>query len=147
MAVKFTVDYTAIEKLSEAILKLPNKAEKVINKTLLEESSKQIAEGITPLIPISRDRKGNGIRDKIHARNVNWHSKEQKENLTITAKTKGGAANKRGSYGYLVFPNEGRGKYNPKDLEFMEKGRDKKLPEVIDGIESNLIKTIEEELK
>lgn len=146
MAVRFEVDYASIQKLSDAIMRLPNKAEKVINKTLVEQSSKTIAEGITPLIPISRNRDGSGTRSKIHARNILWYDKEQKESLSITVKTKGGAANKRGSFGYLVFPNEGRGKYQPRELEFMERGQDKATPEVINDIENNLIKTIEEEI-
>lgn len=146
MAVRFEVDYAAIQKLSDAIMRLPGKAEKVINTTLLEQASKKIAEDITPLIPISRNRDGSGTRSKLHARNILWHAKEQKEHLSITVKTKGGAANKTGSFGYLVFPNEGRGKYQPRELAFMERGRDNAIPDVINDIENNLIQTIEEEM-
>lgn len=147
MAVNFEVDSLAITRLSEAIKSLPNKAENVINKTLLEKGSKSIAERITPLIPVSRERDGNGIRAKEHAKNINWSATEQKENLSVTVKTKGGAANKKGSFGYLVFPNEGRGKYNPRTIEFMEVGRNLATPKVIDEIEEDLIQTIQEEMQ
>lgn len=147
MAVNFEVDSLAITRLSEAIKALPNKAEKVINKTLVDKGSKSIAERITPLIPISRERDGNGIRAKEHAKTIKWSATEQKENLSVTVKTKGGAANKKGSFGYLVFPNEGRGKYNTRSIEFMEAGRNLAIPKVIDDLEQQLILTIQEEIQ
>lgn len=147
MAVSFEVDSLAIQRLSEAIERLPNKAESVINNTLKTKVSARITDRITPLIPISRERHGGGTRNKKHARNVKWSTKEQKENLSITVKSKGGAANKVGSFGYLVFPNEGRGKYNTRSIEFMETGLKLSTPDGIADIETDLIKTIQEELQ
>lgn len=147
MAVSFDLDSLAITRLSEAIKTLPNKAEKVINQTLLKKGSKSIEERITPLIPMSRERDGSGVRIKEHARNIKWSAAEQKENLSVTVKTKGGAANKKGSFGYLVFPNEGRGKYNTRSIEFMEAGRNLAIPKVIDDLEQQLILTIQEEIQ
>ena len=147
MAVRYEIDSLAIQRLSEAIGQLPNKAESVINNTLKTKASARIAERITPLIPLSRERFGGGTRNKTHAKNVVWSTKEQKENLSITVKTKGGAANKKGSFGYLVFPNEGRGKYNTRSIEFMETGLKLSTPDVITEIQSDLTQTIQEELQ
>ncbi|MGM7637575.1 hypothetical protein [Bacillus sp. Hm123] len=146
MAVNFDIDFTALSRLSEAIQRLPNKADQVIDKTLKKQGSKQIAEHITSLMHVSRERNGSGTRNKVHAKHVQWHGIEQKEHLSVTVKTKGGAANKKGSFGYLVFPNEGRGKFNNRALEFMEIGRDKAIPGVIEIVETELIKTIQEEI-
>jgi len=139
------LDYSEFERLSESIAKLADKAEDALNQSLDKRAEDLIVPRITKLIPISKGRNGRGIRDKVHAAHSKWHVREM-GNLEITIKSKGGAANRKGSFGYLVFPNEGRGSKNPVALEFMEKGRDEALPELVDGIQEDLIKMIEEEL-
>ncbi|MBS4171942.1 hypothetical protein KHA87_01525 [Bacillus sp. FJAT-49736] len=111
-----------------------------MNESLAKHSEKLLVPKITNLIPVSRS-----VRDKVHARNSQWQ-KIEKGNLEITIKSAGGAANKKGSYGYLVFPNEGRGPRNHIEQRFMEKGLEAGIPEVVDGIQVDLIKKIEEEI-
>ena len=144
MSVKFEMNYSDFDVLDKNIKQLGNKAEKALNTSLHKHGKALIEPKITSLIPVST-RPGEGIRDKVHARRAKW-SKEKKENLGLTITTKGGAANKRGSFGYLVFPNEGRGKHNPNAQNFMEEGRDQALPKLIEVIQEDLIQAIEEEL-
>lgn len=144
MSVKFDFDYDQFKALDDSISKLGDKAEETLNASLHKHGKKLIEPRITSLIPIST-RLGKGIRDKMHAKTSKW-SKEKKENLSLSIITKGGAANKRGSFGYLVFPNEGRGKHNPIAQNFMEKGRDQALPKLTEVLQNDLIRKIEEEL-
>lgn len=138
MTVKYDVDYGAIQRLNEAIGRLPGKAEDTINKVLKKSGGKLIVSNITPLIPVSK-------RNKTHASQSKW-SKQENSNLSVSVKSAGGAANKKGSFGYLVFPNEGRGNKNKHAQYFMEDGLDQATPEVVQELESELVKKIEEEL-
>ncbi|KAA0547686.1 hypothetical protein FZW96_12055 [Bacillus sp. BGMRC 2118] len=100
---------------------------------------------ITPLIKVSKERRGNSIRDKVHARNTKW-SRAEFSNLQITIKAKGGAANRKGSFGYLVFPDDGRGSQNPVAQRFMKRGAEAATPILVEQIQSDLVKKIKEEL-
>lgn len=145
MRADFEFNHSEFDRLQENISRLGDKAEETMNKSLAERVEEAIVPRITSLIPISRNPNGRGIRDKVHARNLVWHKKEL-GNLSVTIKSRGGAANKRGSLGYLVFPDEGRGSSNPVAHEFMARGLDEGTPDLVDGLEEDLIKRIEEEL-
>lgn len=148
VSVKYELNKKEFERLNDAISRLPGAAESVINQTLKKTGGNLIVQNITPLIPVSRY--GSRVRPKkyaggIHASEEKWSAKEH-ENLSITVKTKGGAAKNKGSFGYLVFPNEGRGPHNFYEQEFMETGLERATPAVVDEIERSLLTKIEEEL-
>lgn len=145
MSVRYEVDYSDIERLSKSIAKLGGKSEEAINNSLDKRTEKAIVPSISKLIPLSRNRRDPGIRSKIHARNSKWHKKE-KGNLEVTIKSKGGAAKNKGSYGYLVFPDEGRGRTNSVEHRFMERGLEAGTPELLEGVQEDLVKMIEEVL-
>lgn len=125
------------------MIQLPGKMEEVINKTLHFEGISIATNEITEEIPLSRQR--GRFRHKNHAKTSNW-SRSEKHNLGFTIKTKGGAANRSGSFGYLVFPNEGRGAHNPLEQRFMEKGLEKAVPKILNKLHQNIDKVLEEEL-
>ncbi|HHB1770522.1 TPA: hypothetical protein ACOQ31_005474 [Bacillus cereus] len=138
----FEVDYAAIEKLEEKMRMLPNKMEPTVN-TILHTDGIQIAtEEITKLIPVSRSKWS--VRNKTHAKNSNW-SKSEKMNLGFKVMARGGAANKKGSFGYLVFPNEGRGSHNPLEQRFAERGIMNAKPKIIEKLHKGVDKVLEEE--
>lgn len=138
----FELDYSAIEKLEEKMRMLPNKMEPVVN-TILHTDGVQIAtEEITKLLPVSRSKWS--VRNKTHAKNSNW-SKSEKLNLGFKVKARGGAANKKGSFGYLVFPNDGRGSHNPLEQRFAEHGLMNATPKIIGKLHEGVDKVIEEE--
>ncbi|MGY2609479.1 hypothetical protein [Bacillus pretiosus] len=138
----FEVDYAAIEKLEEKMRMLPNKMEPVVN-TILHTDGIQIAtEEITKLLPVSRSKWS--VRNKTHAKNSNW-SKSEKMNLGFKVMARGGAANKKGSFGYLVFPNEGRGSHNPLEQRFAERGLMNAKSKIIEKLHEGVDKVIEEE--
>jgi hypothetical protein len=143
LSVKFELDYKAIERLEMKIAKLPNRMEQEINDVLHTDGVKIATEEITKLIPVST-RNGK-IRNKQHAKHSRW-SRSEHHNLGFTIKARGGAANKRGSFGYLVFPNEGRGAHNPVEQRFMEKGLEVATPKILSKLHEQIDKVLKEEL-
>ncbi|NUK31045.1 hypothetical protein HT574_13400 [Parageobacillus sp. VR-IP] len=122
--------------------KLPDKMESATNDVLHTDGIRIATEEITKLIPVST-RKGK-IRNKKHAKHSNW-SKSEKINLGFVIKARGGAANKKGSFGYLVFPNEGRGAHNPVEQRFMERGLEAATPKILAKLHEKIDQILEEE--
>ncbi len=125
------------------MMRLPGRMEQVINGVLHSEGIEIATEEITKLIPVSKWY--NQVRNKKHAKTNNW-SRSEVGNLEFTIKAKGGAANKPGSFGYLVFPNEGRGSSNPLEQRFAERGLQKATPRIFEALNRNIDKVLEEEL-
>lgn len=142
MSVRFEVDSKALEHLALKMAKLPNKMEKVTNDVLHTDGIRIAVEEITKLIPVST-RKGK-IRNKRHAKHSNW-SDHEKLNLGFVIKARGGAANKRGSFGYLVFPNAGRGAHNPLEQRFMERGLEVATPKILAKLHEKIDQILEGE--
>lgn len=139
MAVKYEFDYEEIEELIIKVTKVAGDSENVINNILKVEAKQTFVPSITSLIPVSDKKKGE------HAASSKW-SRIVSGNLEFTIKARGGAANKPGSFGYLVFPNEGRGKRNPREQRFFEKGRDLQLPHLVEVTQKELLNKLEEVL-
>ena len=143
MSAKFEIHYGTIAALEKKMALLPKKMEGVINETLHTRGIQFATEEITKLIPMSSWRKG--IHKSIHAKTSKW-SKSESHNLGFTIKARGGAANKRGSFGYLVFPNEGRGSSNPLEQRFMERGIKHATPKILTQLHEDVDKLLKEEL-
>lgn len=143
MSVRFEFDYRQIVQLEQKIARLPHRMEQVINSVLHTDGIELATTEITKLIPVSRWK--NKVRNKVHAKNSTW-SKDEKHNLGFAIKARGGAANKKGSFGYLVFPNEGRGDHNPLEQRFMETGLEKATSKIVEILNKKIDKTLEEEL-
>jgi hypothetical protein len=143
LSAKFELNYEQIAELEQKLSRLPGKAEEAINEVLHTDGIEMVTEEITKLLPVSRIR--NRIRNKQHAKTSKWSASE-KHNLGFTIKSKGGAANRRGSFGYLVFPNEGRGAHNLVEQRFMERGLEKATPRILERLNERIEKVLEEEL-
>jgi len=141
MSIDYKINYSEVEKLQGKLEKIPGNVEDLINQYLRKEGSLTTIEYITNLIRVSRPSKG-AVEHTPHAKKSKW-SKVEKLNLGFVVKTKGGAANKPGSFGYLVFPNEGRGPRNPLEQRFMERGLQRSVPDIL----LDLNQLIEEEMR
>lgn len=141
MTVEYNIDYSAIEELEKKFEQIPGKVESMINSYLHKDGAKVTIRDITGLIRLSKPSKG-AEENRPHAKHSKW-SKVEKINLGFVVKARGGAANKPGSFGYLVFPNEGRGPRNPLEQRFMERG----LHQSVDELISNLSNLAEEEIR
>lgn len=138
----FTLDYREIQRLEESIRQLPNRAEQAINQTLHTEGVDLVERNVTHLLPVSERNKNTPWYKRHgstkHAKDANWSTSEN-DNLAFTVKSKGGAANKRGSFGYLVFPDEGRGQ---PEQNFTERATDVAVPQIVDKLHGKLLETI-----
>lgn len=141
MSIRFELDSREVELLEQKMRRLPDKMEETINESLHTDGVAIATEEITNLIPSSQWK--NRSLNKAHARTSKW-SKSEGHNLGFTIKSKGGAANKKGSFGYLVFPNEGRGSSNPVEQRFMERGMQKATPRILEKLNESIDKTLEE---
>lgn len=138
MAATFEVDYKDIEKLEQSISKIPDRAEKAINDVLHVEGVRIVTEKITDLIPVSNVHKN-------HAKDSKW-SKGDTGNLEFTVLSRGGPSKNKNSYGYLVFPDEGRGRSNPVKQDFMKRGLESAKPLVVEKLHEGINKIIQEVL-
>lgn len=138
----FEMDYRQLKELENRIRQLPNHAERVINETLHTDGIELLESNVTRLIPKSnRNKNAPWYREHgsvKHAKDANW-SVSKKEHLGFMLKSRGGAANKRGSFGYLVFPDEGRGQV---EQSFTERATGVAVPKIVAKLHGKLIKTI-----
>lgn len=132
------LDFSGSEKLFEAMQRIPEKSEAIVNNVLRSKGTKEVMQGIVGFMPISN-------RNKKHAKFSN-PLKEQLFNLGFDIVARGGAANKKNSFGYLVFPNEGRGSHNPVAQEFFQKGLSDRESIVLDYIVDELVRAQQEML-
>jgi hypothetical protein len=142
--VKFALDKQDYDDLLAKMQMIPGKAEKVINAVLHEEGVETLTQDITRFIPVSRQTRSR------HAKSSDW-SKSETFNLGFLVVSKGGAAyNKKNkhkdSFGYLIFPDEGRGVKNNYAHDFTGKGMAMAKPKIMDVLNNNIIKAIEEVL-
>jgi hypothetical protein len=143
LTTKFEIYYDTLQQLEKKLGRLPKRMEYVVNEFLHTDGVDIATEEITKLIPNSQWK--NRRLNKAHARTSKW-SKSDKHNLGFTIKSKGGAAKNRGSFGYLVFPNEGRGSSNPLEQRFMERGIKNATPRILHRLSERIEKVLEEEL-
>jgi hypothetical protein len=139
MSISYEIDYSEVEQLEEKIKRIPENVENIINSYLHKEGAQRTIDHITSRMPMSKYRKR-------HAKTSKW-SRVEKFNLGFTVKPKGGAANKPNSFGYLVFPNEGRGPRNPIEHRFMERGLEGSIPEILDDMNQLLDEELRRELE
>jgi hypothetical protein len=144
LSAKFELYYGQLNELEKKLGRLPKNMEKVVNDVLHSDGVDIATAEITNLIPNSQWK--NSRLSKPHARTSKW-SKSEEHNLGFTIKSKGGAAKNRGSFGYLVFPNEGRGPSNPLEQRFMERGLKNATPKILHRLSEKIEKVLEDEMK
>lgn len=120
------VDFRKSEELSKALLKTSKKVEADLNEYLHTTGAKTVVESIVGFMPRSN-------RQKKHAKDSN-PLKFDKFNLGFEVYAKGGAPNKKGSFGYLVFPDQGIGPHNKVAQEFFRRGLESKENKLFDDL-------------
>ena len=141
-----SLDYTEIAKLEERIKALPKKAEYEINNYLWNNAGNILQKQVYANMPRSnKDKSKVKKAPKVHAKDVDSLDKET-FNLGVRIQTH--LKPKSKDFGYLIFPDEGRGKHQRKKgaQEFFGRALDKKTDEIAEGLLNHLDKKIEEEL-
>lgn len=131
---RMEIDYSKSAEFLEALKKAPNVTEASLNDFLRKKGTKTVKSSIYDRMPVS-DRK------KVHAKDATSLT-HRMGNLSFVVRAKGGAANKKNSFGYLVFPNEGIGRNNRIAQRFFETG----LENADEPLRSELLDVIVESL-
>lgn len=124
MSVEYNLKLEDNEKLVEQFQRLAEKSETLTNEYFDKVAAKLMMEKIIGFMPRSEARKK-------HAKDSNPLSKKL-VNLGFVIKSKN-------QFGYLVFPDEGKGYRNPVAQEFSVKGAEEASP----GIEDGLLEVLE----
>lgn len=133
-----TVEFDDLRGLQDKIKQLPNISEGIINQVLHVDGVEIVVKEMTELMPQSK-------QNKKHAKQSKWSS-SQAFNLGFRVFSKGGAANKKGSFGYLVFPDEGRGPSNPWAQHFSDRSLIRATPKILELLDIELTNKIQEAL-
>lgn len=139
-----TLDYSKSIELENKLKALPNKAEYETNNYLWSKAGNILEKGVYERMPRSKYRHSKSM-PKSHAKDT--ESLEIiRYNLGVKIQTK--VKPKSKDFGYLIFPNEGRGirQRNKGSQEFFEKTLESKSDEITNGLLDHLDKKIEEEI-
>lgn len=141
----FTIDSKDLEKLQRKLSMLPNTAEYELNNYFWNEAGDILKKRVMQNMPRSK-------RDKSkYKRGPRTHAKDDESlekvtyNLGIKVHTK--LKPRLKDFGYLIFPDEGRGKHQSKSQEFFNKSLESETDKLREGLFEHLNKKIEEDLK
>lgn len=132
----FTIESEDLEKLEKNLSRLGNESETAVNEILHEMGAETVTQDVTDLLHVS-------VKNKQHAK-FSKPFETNPINLGFIFRTKGGAAKNKNSFGYLVFPDEGRGPRNPLEQNFAGRGIDKARPKIIDELQEVITKKLQE---
>lgn len=119
----YELDSKAFEEVLEAFKDKVEQLGPIINDVLWNEGASEIKKEIRLLIPISDRRKRHAAESQPFT--------QGNENLAVTVKT-------TGRWGYLVFPDEGRGSHNPTPQEFMLRGGEAATENIVSVLEARM---------
>ncbi|WBX80124.1 hypothetical protein PD280_21400 [Virgibacillus salarius] len=132
MSVKFEIDYEEVEKLEQKFKRIPENIENIINSYLHTDASKLATNQIVSLIPLSKKKKG------IHA--------EQSKPLRVKKINLGFEILPKRKFNYLVFPDQALGtSVGNKPKEFMQRGLNKSINDIMEGLNEHIDHYLEEE--
>lgn len=144
---ELSLEFKDIEKLEEKLKALSQTAEYEVNNYLWNGGGNILKKQVYANMPRSNKDKSNYKNaPKVHAKDVESLDKVT-FNLGIKVQTHLKPRSK--DFGYLIFPDEGRGKHQKRKgaQEFFGKALESKTDEVAEGLLEHLNKKIEEELK
>ena len=137
------LDYSQSTELEQKLKALPNKAEYETNNYLWSKAGDILEKGVYKRMPRSKYKKYG--KPKTHAKDT--ESLEIiRYNLGVKVQTK--IKPKSKDFGYLIFPNEGRGikQKNKGSQEFFEKTLESETNKITNGLLDHLDKKIKEEI-
>lgn len=142
---ELTLDFKNIVKFEEKLRMLPQKAEYEVNNYLWSNAGDILEKEVYRRMPRSKYQHYTKGAPKTHAKDS--ESLEIiRYNLGVKVQTKLKPRSK--DFGYLIFPDEGRGIRQKKkgSQEFFGKSLESKEDKITDGLIDHLNKKIEEEL-
>lgn len=145
------LNYEYSKRLEEKLRLLPVKGEYEVNSYLWNDASQVLKKDVYKRMPISSENKVKIRRKDIvprsHAKEDNDSIQEIRYNLGIKIQTR--VKPKLKDYGYLIFPNEGRGIRQRKKgkQEFFDKSLENNIEKIENGLIEHLAKKVKEEIE
>lgn len=136
---EINVDFGEVEILEEKLSRLGEDAETTVNEILHGMGVETVTKDVTNLLPVSS-------RNKKHAKFSKPFTHDP-QNLGFIFKTRGGAAKNKTSFGYLIFPDEGRGPRNRVEQDFTGRGINKAKPKILTELTEVITRKLQEELR
>ncbi len=135
-----------LEELIQKFSNLPRTAEFSINEYLWDEAGEILQKEVMRRMPRSHDKHYGSKVPKAHAKDTESLEIFKGINLMVKVETK--VKPKSKDYGYLVFPDEGRGIHNVRKgaQEFFQKTLDAKEYQITEGLMKHLEKDIEKNI-
>ncbi|TGB04691.1 hypothetical protein [Halobacillus salinus] len=131
MSVRFELDYEDVRKLEEKLSKIPQDVEKLINETLHTFGVREVEDAIITRIPVSK-------KSKKHAKNS--------RPIRSTTFNLGFEVKPKRPYWYLVFPDQALGtSVEEVPHEFMREGMDARTDRILEEINRQVDRLLEEE--
>lgn len=143
---ELSVDYKELVKLEEKMKLLPKSAEYEVNNYLWSEAGSIFEKEVYARMPRSHYKHYSKNKPKTHAKDT--ESLEIiRYNLGVKIQTKLKPRSK--DFGYLIFPDEGRGIRQKKkgQQNFFGKSLESKEKQVTDGLTEHLNKKIKEKIE
>ncbi len=140
----YSLESKDIEILQEKLKLLPKKAEYEMNNYFWNTAGDILKKRVIQNLPRSNRNKSNHKNSpKSHAKDVESLDKIS-FNLGIKVQTK--LKPKSKDFGYLIFPDEGRGKHQSRSQEFFNKALETETENIKEGLLEHINKKIEEEI-
>lgn len=140
----YSLESKDIEMLQEKLRLLPKKAEYEMNNYFWNTAGDILEKRVMQNLPRSNRNKSNYKKGPIaHAKDVESLDKIS-FNLGIKVQTK--LKPKSKDFGYLIFPDEGRGKHQTRSQEFFNKALETEAETIKEGLLEHINKKIEEEI-
>lgn len=138
--------YEATAKLIKQFENLPRTAEYSINEYLWDEVGEILEKEVMRRMPRSSSKHYGKNVPKSHAKDTDSLEIFKGINLMVKVETK--VKPKSKDFGYLIFPDEGRGIHNVKKgpQNFFQKTLDSKENEITEGLTKHLINDIEKNI-
>lgn len=135
-------NYNALKNFQEKFEKIPSRSEYAINEYLWDEAGDILEKEVKRRMPRSADKHYGKNVPKSHARDTD--SLEIYKGINLMVKVETRTKPKSRDYGYLIFPDEGRGIHNKRKgaQQFFQKSLDAKEDEITNGLVKHVIKEI-----
>ncbi len=140
----YSLESKDIEILQEKLKILPKKAEYEMNNYFWNTAGDILKKRVMQNLPRSNKNKSNYKKGpKNHAKDVESLDKIS-FNLGIKVQTK--LKPKSKDFGYLIFPDEGRGIHQSRSQEFFNKALESETEKIKEGLLEHINKKIKEEI-
>lgn len=127
------MDISGVDRLAEAVDRYGAGAGQAIQQVYDEFAATEIERNIQAVLPVS-GRRFRGHKVGAKSAGIDQVFKHEVAGLDLTVKAPG-------KFGYLVFPDEGRGSHNRREQRFMMRGMEASIDAIVDRCIAKITET------